>query len=101
MGESPMSEPIKVGDLVMVVRDCCGKYLGEIFTAQDLPSRADHAFCDFCKLDHSAPFFANYGGSHRGARPLPWLKRIPPLSELEGVLAQGEIKHPISGKVLS
>jgi hypothetical protein len=80
-----MSEPIKVGDLVQVVRTCCAdmtKFLGHIFTAA--PPKYDFScgsgYCARCHYKSAGQFFYD-GKRHFGE----WrLKRIPPLSELEG-----------------
>lgn len=85
-----MSEPIKAGDLVAVVRDCCGKYLGEHFHAAPLPSGyTGDAYCEACKATVSGPYWGLQG--YKGGRPASWLKRIPPLDELEGEKHDEEI----------
>lgn len=87
-----MSEQIKVGDLVVVVRNthCCGrgKSLGKIF-----------------RVHHFEPFLGTCGdcGARGDGRQLAcmgasWfgydvrrLKRIPPMNELDGVKNDEEI----------
>jgi hypothetical protein len=67
---------IKVGDLVMVVRACCkqqqGK-LGRIFTAEPTPNAQKNSWC--CDLFTGPCYFSGWGQWY--------LKRIPPLDELE------------------
>ena len=88
-----MSEPIKVGDLVVIIRwSCCGYRVGQIFRVHTILTQRSFK-CLHC---HS-----NEGGNNLtvawdgifagiGAR-LDWLKRIPPLSELEGEKSDEEI----------
>ena len=80
-----MSEPIKVGDVVMIVRwpHACqgGKYLGRVYTVHFL---FDHSTCSRC--NHT--FWQTVGaldveGPGVGAVPLAWLKKIPPLDEIQ------------------
>ena len=71
-----MSEQIKVGDLVVIVNYCCSDIdLGKILTVTGFTKAA----CPMCgaKCD-SCAFLGGYW-----APPLSWLRRIPPLSELE------------------
>jgi hypothetical protein len=91
-----MSEPIKVGDLVGVVQGgCTDTYIGYIFTVLDLSPVAHR--CARCNVIH---------GTGLWARHEPWedngvwiatsrLKRIPPLSELEGVKTEEDIREQV------
>ena len=88
-----MAEPIKVGDLVMVVRAHCGtaKALGRVFTAPEpIKSWTGMFECGVC---HSVwPCNENLYALSKGRHvPQSWLKRIPPLSELEGEKRDEEI----------
>ena len=86
--------PIQPGDLVQVVRDCCGAHLGFTFTVRSIhPPRIDghYWFCDQCGGKYTGTVAEN-GDVHAPIElkppavvfaPLPWLKRIPPLSEFE------------------
>ena len=91
-----MSEPIKVGDLVMIVRVCCAKRdaLGAIFSVAGIDSYRTGAWqCRHCMTtgrDCRVKATAKYGDGNMHA-PLSWLKRIPPLSELEGEKRDEEI----------
>ncbi len=84
-----MNGPLKVGDLVCVVKPtpCCGniKYLGGVFTLVDLrPSPTGSILCNYCKrvrplaVDMAITDTKLCFDSTR-------LKRIPPLAELESV----------------
>ncbi len=86
-----MSEPIKVGDLVVVVRDCCdGELLG--FVGEVRLLHTDGLRCLRCGLvsgEHGA--IVEFRQSFHDKLPLSWLKRIPPLEELEGEKRDEEI----------
>lgn len=89
-----MAEPIKVGDLVMVVR-------GHACTIDDfggIPFRVTAIrrlrlsvyCCRRCGTDgiHAGPYYV----PHEGAGiPFEWLKRIPPLTEPETVERRDEV----------
>lgn len=90
-----MSEPIKAGDLVIVVRDCCGNSLGRIATVEQTNPADDWAAlwqCGVCRatlksamsLVRLPEISAAPEKPSRGWWPTAWVKRIPPLSELEG-----------------
>ena len=87
-----MSEPIKVGDLAMLVRDhgCQGGVgvVGFIVQIDRIyaPTPVECS-CGVPVLTEAA--FAIDG--HRYSAPMFWLKRIPPLSELEGEKRDEEI----------
>lgn len=85
-----MDKPIQVGDLVQVVRwPCCGWRIGAIGVVTDFCSGQDtNGRCGGCE---------SHIGKHFSAAkmpywvPLPWLKRIPPLEELDDVKQDEEI----------
>lgn len=83
-----MSEPIKVGDLVMVIREHrCAARVGHIYLVTLISGRG--FVCPRCHeqsptglhADIDAPNY--FGTSAPVCLPVTWLKRIPPLSELE------------------
>ena len=86
-----MSEPIKVGDLVQVVRPsiCCkSNYgLGDIFKVTDaFPRKSDCAMCG------ASPFVMLLDGHHSGLFcDSRRVKLIPPLEELDDVKRDEEI----------
>ena len=92
-----MSErPIQVGDLVAYRRVCCdtftdGIWIFRVGVLHDV--RPAGCKCSGCgRLIPSglnAAEFAKFPGA-----PLSWLKRIPPLSELEGERTQEKLKEP-------
>jgi hypothetical protein len=88
---------IKVGDLVMVVRDCCGKWVGRTFPVGPIKFE-DPRNCDYCRSDLSGMAFVGNGwfskvdGKTHYAMPRQWVKRIPPLSELENEKNKQELE---------
>lgn len=85
-----MAEPIKVGDLVVIVRPtpCCGKTnsLGIVFiTAPALP----FTDCTHCGVRVEGPAMKVVG--REDYYLISRLKRIPPLSGLEGEKRDEEI----------
>lgn len=86
--------PIKVGDLVQVVRSCCGVYVGTIATVIGFRGPATHPCLDCGKMS-SGSVRAEFDRTKWPiCAPIPWLKRIPPFSELEGTKTDEPIKEP-------
>jgi hypothetical protein len=90
-----MSEPIKVGDLVVVVRGrwCCGHSTGReghIFTVTEIGRAPHKEICRFCSREDIEP--GAKGHPCGKGIDLYSLKRIPPLSELEGEKREEEIR---------
>lgn len=92
-----MSEPIKAGDLVMVVREgmpCPAKCrlatntLGRIFRVARVATI--NLVCNGCGIDKGTDVVA-FPDSGTGVYRLPRLKRIPPLGELDDVKREEEI----------
>lgn len=92
-----MSEPIKAGDLVAVVKPaaCCTSGLGRIFRVVSLESKDVYGewACRHCGAKGvsgttNASFAVEDGGQWHSIKRL---KRIPPLDELEGVKGDKEI----------
>lgn len=91
-----MDKPISVGDLVQVVRSCCTKrvnrptfIVGEIKGGGGI--QFGYSYCSSCMTPMPNVYFAMPAGGMPVGQPLPWLKRIPPLDELEGVKHDEEI----------
>jgi hypothetical protein len=78
-----MSEPIKVGDLVQVIHQCCAldSELGSIFVISRIEMR--HGICPGCGYTSASAFepMAMESGCP-GHVPVKWLKRIPDFPEL-------------------
>ena len=96
-----MSGPIKEGDLVIAVRghECLLARFGGVpfVVGAIVPQSGGGWHCSACGESDIAPeelWAANVTGLHRSKSsgiPLGWLKRIPPLSELEGEKRDAEI----------
>ena len=94
-----MSEPIKAGDLVVVVRDngCpCpipDRIMGKVYTVASIePERLLGCGCGRPTRRWTSAFIVN--GEKRHEIGTYRLKRIPPLSELEGERTQEDIREP-------
>lgn len=96
-----MSESIKVGDLVRVVHACCGEFaqgrtIFQVYKFFDrLVGGGYDGFCMYChaKMPHERQAFAtpHLGTDEAPTFPLSWLRRIPPLEELDDVKREEEI----------
>ena len=88
-----MSEPIEVGDLVMIVRTHCetSKAAGKVFIApKPIKSWTGKFECGRChRVWNCSEDLFEY--TKHEYCPRSWLKRIPPLSELEGEKRDEEI----------
>jgi hypothetical protein len=89
-------KPISVGDLVVVVRGhVCD--LGETFIVTRIDRWSGGWVCTKCGEESDDDYVGASPSTDpmdRHCVPLPWLKRIPPLSELEGERTQEEMKEP-------
>ena len=93
-------KPIQVGDLVVMVRghECTlAKYGGIPWRVAGLINQTGGGWtCPRCH-EHSLAPEALQGAQRNTiltALPITWLKRIPPLSELEGERTQEDMKEP-------
>jgi threonine dehydrogenase-like Zn-dependent dehydrogenase len=80
-----MSEPLKVGDLVVVVAHAgCGHvdYRGYVKRVQSL-HHGLVLYCHHCQHEVGRVPFAEFVDEYPANLPIAWLKRIPPLDELE------------------
>ena len=93
--------PIAVGDLVRIVRNhgCLGpdRGMGVIFTVERM--EIAHSFhCRGCQqiITEMRGKTLLYGriAAGDGYYPLAWVKKIPPLEELEGANTDEPIKEP-------
>jgi hypothetical protein len=83
---------IKEGDLVMVVKPtrCCGRAIfGNTFTAGRIRMSTDPSGCGWCGADNAATMITEWPDGK--VIPLWRLKKIPPLSELEGKEREREL----------
>jgi hypothetical protein len=81
-----VSKPISVGDLVVIVKAHCDDsardWLGRFRTVSAIHS-GSNSKCAYCDrhVNHGGLIACFTEGRHH---PIDYLKRIPPLSELEG-----------------
>lgn len=90
-----MSEQIKVGDLVMFRHVCCDAFTDgvTVFTVASIrPTRAGYS-CAACNSRLPDEPHAADAPQYPGA-PISWLKRIPPLGELEDVNEKEDLREP-------
>ena len=88
-----MSQEIKVGDLVQVMRTCCGVFSGYVFTVTEIFRPDGVRRCKKCGFTSEAQWLFARTGRRRNPKkvPLHWLKRIPPLEELDDVKHEEEL----------
>ncbi len=91
-----MNRPIQVGDLVVLVRGhgcILERHVGRVFTVLGLVAPVGGGWhCTWCHKDSAGPNeIAARINEKPGGIPLSWLKRIPPLSELEGEQSKEEL----------
>ena len=99
-----MNKPISVGDLVMVVRghSCVIQRSGGVpYRVRRLLTPFEAGWhCILCGAQNMAPNTAgaNLEGVHSAnsdaGYPLQWLKRIPPLDEMEREKRREDIREP-------
>ena len=95
--EVAVSKPISVGDLVVVVRGtkCCGagRHVGKIFKVTGFIDQG-YIACSACGRVRSVQLRTAFGISIHPGYDVNRLKRIPPLSELEGERTEEKLHEP-------
>jgi hypothetical protein len=87
-----MNKSISVGDLVQVVRGhACD--IGNVGVVQEI-SVWGWWYCPECHACETGEFVAATLRTPISGAPLEWLKRIPPLEELEGQRTEEKIHEP-------
>ena len=92
-----MDRPIQVGDLVMVVKKCCPEFGlpdSPIFVVESFWQAPLTTKCRICGSQLSRKQATHHTGGDWVGYPVEWLKRIPPLSELEGEKTEEKLKEP-------
>lgn len=93
-----MSKPIQVGDLVRVIRahDCKPtRGYGVIFTVERIaPARRFECIHCLGTIKDGRPLAYGIISRGPGWHPLEWLRRIPPLDELEGERTEEDLREP-------
>ena len=82
------------GDLVVVVRDCCGAYLGCVFTVGEIihPPAVDCNHCNALIHQTQCAINADYReGSRVYCQPTSWLLKIDPPAMESDVSADREL----------
>jgi hypothetical protein len=93
-----MNKPISAGDLVYVVRACdCNRErgVGRMFVVAKIEG-AYNWHCKYCATIFTDGRLLAYGDAWfgDGYHPVAWLRRIPPLEELEGQRTEEKIHEP-------
>lgn len=85
-----MDKPIAVGDMIVVVRwpHEHGNALGHLYRVRAFAQRCR---CEDCKKMFEEPCVKV---SETGSLPISWVKRIPPLEELEGQRTEESLRQP-------
>lgn len=94
-----MSEPIKIGDLVMVVKSCCPmRVKPTIFVVerQTALSSEERGVCADCGASLPADNYwrSNAPVGEAWGQPEQWLKKIPPMDELNSVDKTTNLDEP-------
>lgn len=86
-----MSEPIKAGDLVYCAKTCCEaqrvKHLGKI--RRVLRVEPGDTECQHCGAADTG--LHGFSATSKHGSPVWWLRRIPPIEELDDVKQDEEI----------
>lgn len=78
-----MIAPVKVGDLVYVHRwPCCGAALGAVWAVSRMIALSD-VHCRHCLALQMRGVITLAVSPEGRCAPVDWVRRIPPLSELE------------------
>lgn len=85
--------PIAVGDLVCIVGACCDPKNVVGFVERVVGLRSTKTNCGGCGQSYFGVHAWFEGGNHWGF-PAVWLKRIPPLDELESASTDEPMKEP-------
>ena len=86
---------------MQVVNSHCGQYLGAIRKVVGLV-QADNFCCSLCDKNIGPLTYAEVemdAGSKLVWPPVAWLKRIPPLQELEGAKTEESLRVPAQPRV--
>lgn len=91
-----MSEQISIGDLVMVVRECChvDSCLGEVYIVLDITTGSDCTECGAADDLPAAILEAETEDFYGFGLPLSYLKKIPPLGELRDLKRDEKLTEP-------
>lgn len=88
-----MDETIRKGDLFRIIHahcDASAKCIGRFYVASDVTTTGT-GICKLCGKPAGLPptvAIVEFGSG--GRWPMPWVKKVPPLDELEGQKTQEE-----------
>jgi hypothetical protein len=86
---------IGVNDVVWVAKwPCCGHNLGFTGTVINIRAHNGTLTCSHCKAKYPARSELLVNIDNRIVAAMPWLRKIPPLGELEGQRTQEPIREP-------
>lgn len=93
-----MSEPIKDGDTVYIARvdhPCAERGLGRVYVFKTKALPHTGIRCQFCgERDIALPNEDCHSTVGANGVPKRWLKRIPPLADLEGEKQKEDLREP-------
>jgi hypothetical protein len=91
---------IKTGDLVMLVGECCGGSQSELgLIVRVVATNYDYVDCEHCGFS-TTEMLARLDGSDTGEDdewgwfPMRWLRKIPPLADLETQSTEKKRRRP-------
>jgi len=82
---------IDIGDMVIILRDCCGETrVGHVMQVEEIMNLGTH--CPLCFKTYPGPISVwSEGDKGKWARPLSWLKKLPPVEENTDVYSEMEV----------
>ena len=75
---------IAPGDLVYVARDCCGEWIGMTFVVSTIET-VTNLRCGCCPAEFRVVICGFAEKEIIWVAPLSWLRKIPPLGELDDI----------------
>lgn len=87
---------LKVGDLVRVAQDCCGRYKDQFLIIENFENMHPRASCSVCghATTETVAIFKDWAPGRMWCGPLSWLKKIDPPAEGETTEAYKNLKVP-------
>lgn len=96
--DATRDESISNGDTVYIAwvdHPCAERGLGRVYVFKAMPTPHPGIRCQFCGQPNMAlPDEPCHSTTGKNGVPKRWLKKIPPLTELEGVKQKEDIREP-------